>query len=302
VFYVLRFVLGLAEAGFYPGIVLYLTYWYPTARFAKATAVFMAAIPLSGIIGNPLSGWIMDATHGTAGLHGWQWMFLLEAVPSVVMGIVVWFYLDDGIRGAHWLTESEKKVLARAIAHNDSTKQGPHSVATAFRDGRFWLLCLVYFGIVAGLYGLAFWLPTLVRATGIQGNLKIGLLSAIPYLVAVVAMILLGRSADARRERRWHVVVPALVGAGGLVGAALTAGNAVVAISFLSVAAAGILGSLGLFWSLPTAFLQNTGAAAGIGRSSCPEGRASGCASPTSGSAASLASWERRWTSAGTHW
>ena len=264
VFYVLRFLLGVAEAGFYPGIILYLTYWYPSARFAKATAIFMTAIPLSGILGNPLSGWIMDHTHGTAGFHGWQWMFLLEAIPSIVAGIAVWFYLDDGIRTARWLSEDEKQLLERAIAHNESTKQGPNSTASAFKDGRLWLLCLVYFSLMAGLYGLAFWMPTLIAAAGIKGNFQVGCLSAIPYLVAVVAMVALGRSADARRERRWHVALPALVGAIGLVGAALTAQNAPVAIGFLSLAAAGVLGAAPNLWSLPTAFLQSTGAAAGI--------------------------------------
>ncbi|SUS06565.1 putative metabolite transport protein NicT [uncultured Defluviicoccus sp.] len=263
-FYVLRFLLGVAEAGFYPGVILYLTYWFPSARFAKVTAIFMSAIPLSGIFGNPLSGWIMDRTQGLAGLHGWQWMFLLEAVPAVVLGLVVWFYLTNGIREARWLTEAEKQVLERNIARNDATKAGPRSTAGAFADPRVWLLCLVYFAIVAGMYGLTFWTPTLIAATGIKGNFTVGCLSAVPYIVAVAAMIMLGRSADARRERRWHVSLPALAGAAGLVGTALAAHSTLVSLVFLSLAAAGILSCAPLFWSLPTAFLQSRGAAAGL--------------------------------------
>lgn len=263
-FYALRLLLGIAEAGFYPGIILYLTYWYPAQRYAKATAIFVSAIPIAGMFGNPLSGWIMDHVHGTAGLHGWQWMFILEAVPAFVLGLVVLRYLDNGIRSARWLTEDDKQMLERNIALNEAKKQGPHSVASAFRDARLWLLCLIYFTIIAGQYGLTFWMPTLVRATGIKGNFHVGCLSAIPYVVAIVTMILLGRSADAHRERRWHLVIPALAGAVGLVGAAIMAENTVIAIVFLSLAAAGVLTCTALFWSLPTAFLQGAGAAAGI--------------------------------------
>ncbi len=263
-FYTLRLLLGVAEAGFYPGIILYLTYWYPTQRYAKVTAIFVSAIPMAGIFGNPVSGWILDHLHGTVGLHGWQWMFVLEAVPALGLGLMVLRYLDDGIRSARWLTEDEKQVLERNIVANEAKKQGPHSVGSAFADARLWLLCLIYFTIIAGQYGLTFWMPTLVRATGITGNFHVGCLSAIPYVVAIVTMILLGRSADAHRERRWHLVIPALATAIGFVVAAIMADNTVVAITFLSLAAAGALTCTALFWSLPTAFLQSTGAAAGI--------------------------------------
>src|SRR5664280_2850336 len=263
-FYALRLLLGVAEAGFYPGIILYLTYWFPTQRYAKVTAVFVSAIPMAGIFGNPLSGWIMAHLQERIGLHGWQWMFILEAVPALVLGLVTLRYLDDGIRSARWLTEEEKQVLERNIALNQAGKQGPKSVRSAFADARLWLLCLIYFTIIAGQYGLTFWMPTLVRATGIKGNFHVGCLSAIPYVVAIVTMIFLGRSADAHRERRWHLIIPAWEAAVGLVVAAIMAENATVAILFLSVAAAGVLSCTALFWSLPTSFLQGTGAAAGI--------------------------------------
>lgn len=264
-FYFMRFLLGLAEAGFYPGVILYMTYWFPAHRRAKIVAVFMSAIPVAGIFGNPLSGWIMDSFQSTGGWSGWQWMFIIEAVPALLVGVAVIFFLDDSIEKAKWLTADEKKYLAREVEkdHHHGDK-GPHSVAAVFQDGRIWMMCLIYFTFVMGQYGLTFWMPTLVKATGIKGNLNIGLLSAIPFMCAIVAMNVCGRSADARRERRWHLIVPALVGAVGFTVAASFADNVVVSIVFLSMAAAGVLTCAPLFWSLPTAFLTGTGAAAGI--------------------------------------
>lgn len=264
-FYVMRFLLGLAEAGFYPGVILYLTYWFPAHRRAKIVAVFMSAIPIAGIFGNPLSGWIMDAFHGTRGMQGWQWMFVIEAVPAVLVGVAVIFFLDDSIDKARWLSADEKTYLNQAVAKDrQHGEKGPHSVSAVFKDGRIWMMCLIYFAFVMGQYGLTFWMPTLIEATGITGNLNIGLLSAIPFVCAVIAMNLCGRSADYRRERRWHLIIPALVGAVGFIVAASFAENVVVSIIFLSMAAAGVLTCAPLFWSLPTAFLAGTGAAAGI--------------------------------------
>jgi len=263
-FYVLRFLLGLAEAGFYPGIILYLTYWYPSHRRAKVIAVFMSGIPVAGILGNPLSGWIMDAFHGTTGMHGWQWMFVIEAVPAVLIGLATLAYLDNGIAKAKWLSDSEKKLLEDEIAADQKGKESVHSFADIVSDKRVWLMCLIYFCFVMGQYGLTLWMPTLVKATGVTGNLHIGLLSAIPFGCAIIAMNLIGRSADARRERRWHLIVPALMGAVGFVGAALFADNTAISIAALSLAAAGVLTCAPLFWSLPTSFLSGAAAAVGI--------------------------------------
>ncbi|MFJ9532244.1 MFS transporter [Herbaspirillum sp. NPDC101396] len=263
-FYVLRFLLGLAEAGFYPGIILYLTYWYPSHRRAKVIAVFMSGIPVAGILGNPLSGWIMDAFHGTTGMHGWQWMFVIEAIPAVLIGLATLAYLDNGIAKAKWLTDGEKKLLEDEIAADQKGKESVHSFADIVSDKRVWLMCLIYFCFVMGQYGLTLWMPTLVKATGVTGNLHIGLLSAIPFGCAIIAMNLIGRSADARRERRWHLIVPALMGAVGFVGAALFADNTAVSIAALSLAAAGVLTCAPLFWSLPTSFLSGAAAAVGI--------------------------------------
>ncbi len=263
-FYAMRFLLGIAEAGFYPGVILYVTNWFPSHRRARVITVFMAAIPISGVFGNPLSGWIMDAFHEAHGLSGWQWMFLIEAVPAVLVGIAVLLYLDNRPSEAKWLDPAERQVLERDIAAEDRTKtDSPHSLATVFRNGRVWFMSLIYFLFVAGQYGLAFWVPTIVKASGIQGNFHIGLVSAIPFLVATVVMVGLGRSADHFRERRWHLIGPALIGAVGFVVSAAST-DTVVAITALSVAAGGVLACSPLFWSLPTAFLSGAGAAAGI--------------------------------------
>ena len=263
-FYVLRFLLGLAEAGFYPGIILYLTYWYPPQRRAKVVAMFMSAIPISGIFGNPLSGWIMDSFSGAGAWAGWQWMFLVEAAPAVLIGFAVLMYLDNNVRSAKWLSESEKRVIEHAVAREARPAHDSAHAMAVFRDRRVWLMCLIYFCFVMGQYGLTFWMPTLIKAAGVRGNLQIGLFSAIPFGTAVIAMNLFGRSADARRERRWHLVVPALLGAVGFVCAASFAHSVPLSVLFLSIAAAGVLTCAPLFWSLPTAFLGGTAAAAGI--------------------------------------
>jgi D-galactonate transporter len=263
-FYVMRFLLGAAEAGFFPGIILYLTYWYPAERRARIIATFMTAIPLSGVFGGPLSGWIMESFAGTNGWTGWQWMFIIEAVPAVVMGIAVLLYLDNGIASAKWLTAGEKRLLQDAIDRDAKGKVEHPSLRAVFADRRVWLMSLIYFCCVMGQYGLTFWMPSLIKAAGIKGVLDIGLFTAIPYSAAVVAMLLFGRSADKHRERRWHLVVPMVLGAIGLVGSALSGTNTGIAVAFLALAAAGVITSAPLFWSLPTAFLGGTAAAAGI--------------------------------------
>lgn len=263
-FYVMRFLLGLAEAGFYPGIILYLTYWYPSHRRARIVAMFMAAIPISGIFGNPLSGWIMSAFHDNSGWQGWQWMFAIEAIPAVLVGLLVLWKFDDSIRRAKWLSEEDKQLLEANIAADNHGKAEHPDLGALFSDPRVWLMSLIYFAFVMGQYGLTFWVPTLVKNAGVTDTFMVGVLSAIPYLCAAIAMVLIGRSADARRERRWHLVVPALMGAVGFAVVAASSHNVVLSVVFLSVAAAGVLTCAPLFWSLPTSFLRGTAAAAGI--------------------------------------
>ena len=263
-FYALRFLLGLAEAGFYPGVILYCTYWFPSYRRAKVIALFMSAIPIAGILGNPLSGWIVNTFDGNGGLAGWRWMFVLEAIPAVLIGIWCLFYLDRSVRSATWLTEDEKVVVERAIAEDSAHKSVHGKVLDSFKEPKVWLMAFIYFCFVMGQYALTFWMPTFVESTGVEGALAIGVLSAIPYLAALVAMNLFGRSADRHRERRWHLVIPALMGTVGFAMAAMMQGSTVLSLIALSIAAAGVLTCAPLFWSLPTSFLGGTAAAAGI--------------------------------------
>ncbi|MEN3398332.1 MFS transporter [Brucella melitensis] len=262
-FYILRFLLGAAEAGFYPGVILYLTYWFPSHRRGNMFALFQAGSPAAGIFGNPLSGWIMDQFHDTAGWQGWQWMFVLEAIPAVVLGVVILLYLDNSVKAAKWLTEEEKAIISRDIEADSKGKAASHSLMSLVKNPMLWVMMLIYFCFVMGQYGLTLWMPTLIRASGVTSNVTIGLLGAIPFICAIIAMVIFSRSADHYRERRWHLVVPALLGAVGFVVAA-SATNTTVSIIFLSMAAAGVLACAPLFWSLPTAILSGAAAAAGI--------------------------------------
>jgi MFS family permease len=262
-FYVMRFLLGLAEAGFFPGIILYLTYWYPAHRRGRMTTWFMTAIALSGVIGGPVSGYILKSFNGVNGWHGWQWLFVLEGIPSVVVGILVFIMLDDRIAKATWLTPEERQLLERNISAEDATKHDL-PIRTVLASPRVWLMSLIYFSFVMGLYGVSFWLPTIIKATGVTDAFMIGLLSAIPFAAAVVGMVLVSRNADRTRERRWHIALPAVAGALGLVLSVVWAHDTVLAMASLTLATMGILTTLPLFWSLPTAFLAGTGAAAGI--------------------------------------
>lgn len=262
-FYIIRFFLGIAEAGFFPGIIFYLTIWFPSDRRGQITALFMAAIPMAGVIGSPLSGWILQSFAGVNGWAGWQWLFLLEGIPTVLIGIFVWFYLDDGIQSAKWLDASEKTLLTENIQRERAGKTS-HSFKHALRNPKIWILSLVYFGLIMGLYGISFWLPTLVKASGVARAIDVGLLSAIPYVFATISMIIVSRSADKHRERRWHFAIPAVLGGIGLILSATFANNTGFAIAALSLACAGVMTALPIFWSYPTAFLGGAAAAGGI--------------------------------------
>ncbi|MCU1785302.1 MFS transporter [Pseudomonas sp. 13B_2.1_Bac1] len=263
-FYALRFLLGVAEAGLAPGLLLYLTYWFPSYRRARMTVLWFIAIPLSGMVGGPLSGWIMNHFAGMHGWAGWQWMFVLEAVPTVVVGLLVLSYLKDGVHQASWLDDDEKALISRELAEDDQQKVTHASVGEFIRDRRLWLLAGIYFCVVMGQYAITFWLPTLVRNAGVSDPLHIGFLSSLPYLCAIVAMLYAGRSGDKHRERRWHLIVPMIAGAIGLSLAALMGGNVLLSILSLCLAASGILSATSMFWMLPTTLLGGVSAAAGI--------------------------------------
>jgi len=262
-FYTLRFLLGVAEAGFFPGIVLYLTYWYPSARRGRMNALFMIGIPVAGVVGGPLSGWIMQAFNGAHGLPNWQWLFLLEALPSLLLGIVTLFVLPNGIRAAAWLDERQKQLLEDNLAR-DGYAGAEASLRSIVSNGRVWRLAAIYFCCMMGLYGVSFYLPTLIKAAGVNDALDVGLLSAVPYAVAIVSMILVARSSDRRNERRWHLAMAGVVAAVGFYASTLNTGNLALALFTLSLGTAGVLSMMPVFWTYPSSVLTGTAAAAGI--------------------------------------
>ncbi|BCF95071.1 MFS transporter [Paraburkholderia largidicola] len=262
-FYVLRFLLGVAEAGFIPAVLLYLTHWFPAYRQSKATALFLTGIPMSGVIGGPVSGWLLSHFSGTLGLAGWQWLFFLEGLPAIVIGVIAFFYLDDDVPSARWLSSAEKTLILRDVA-DDEGGHKMHSVRDGLSNPRVLLLGLIYFFFIMGLYGVTFWLPTIVKATGVTDALKIGLLSAVPYVAAVLAMILTSRSSDATGERRWHLALAGFVGAAGLCGSVAFAQTTALALCALTMGTMGVMTTISQFWALPSRLLTGAAAAAGI--------------------------------------
>ncbi|MBV9905579.1 MAG: MFS transporter, partial [Alphaproteobacteria bacterium] len=216
-FYVLRFLLGLAEAGFFPGMVLYLTYWFPSPVRARLIAMFLAAVPLANVLGAPTSGFILEM-EGILRLHGWQWLFLLEGAPSVLLGLLVLVLLPNGPKDAKWLNDDERGVITASLA--SEPKHDHTTLMPMFMDPRVWLLAIPDFGIVLALYGVNLWAPTIVKGMGFT-NIETGFIVAAPYLVSMIVMVLWGISSDARGERVWHIATAAAIGAVGLVGVAL---------------------------------------------------------------------------------
>ncbi|MGC2185062.1 MAG: MFS transporter, partial [Terriglobales bacterium] len=263
-FYSLRFLLGAAEAGFFPGVILYLKTWFPARARARTVARFMTAAPLSGVVGGPLSGALLGL-HQRAGLAGWQWMFLLEGIPAIVLGAAAWACLVDRPALAPWLREEQREWLEQAL-HQETTETDHASSSdawAAFRMTRIWVLALVYFGLNTVSYGMSMWLPKLIRSLSGVSNLAIGILSAIPYMAAALTMVWVGLHSDRSGERRWHTAIPAFAGAIALALAAYL--NSVApAIALISVAVLGVFAMMGPFWAMPTALLSGTAAAAGI--------------------------------------
>ncbi len=261
-FYLLRFLLGVAEAGFYPGVILYLKHWFPANARARSVARFHTAAPLSGVVGGVISGALLGMHH--AGLRGWQWLFLIEGLPAIVLGVFVLFFLDNRPEEATWLPDDQKQWL---IANLQRECEGVPATATravsGLWNGRIWLLTVVYFGLNTCSYGVSLWLPSVIHSVSGVRPFIIGLLSTIPYIAAAIGMVLVGLHSDRSRERRWHVAVPALAAAAGLVAAGYS-GNVVAVTAALSVAMLGVNAMVGPFWSMPTAMLSGTAAAAGI--------------------------------------
>lgn len=263
--YVLRFLLGVAEAGFFPGMILYLTYWFPARYRGRIISAFMVALPISTVIGAPLSTAILSVD--AAGLSGWRWMFLLEGIPAMLLGFAVLAFLRDGPRDAPWLRADERDWLTDELARERALLGGGShraSIGHALRNPRVWFLGLIYFGMLVGTYGFGFWLPQIVKGLGDLSNFQIGLVAAIPYGIAAVAMVLWGRHSDASGERIWHVSIPILVGAAGLATSAYITSSPILSFAAVSFCAIGIYSALPVFWTLPTAMLTGGAAAAGI--------------------------------------
>lgn len=263
-FYVLRFLLGVAEAGFFPGILVYLNRWYPARRRGQITALFAIAVPMAGVVGGPLSGGILELFHDAAGLRGWQWMFLLEGAPVILLGLVVLKCLPDSFNSVSWLSDEQKRGLREELSKEEQRKSIT-SFGGLFSDARVWLLVAVYCAVMLAVNTLAFWMPTLIHGAGIGSDGRVGLLSAVPYLAGCFFMIACGRSSDRRRERRWHLCVPLLMSAFGIAVAGIAPDNATLVMGGLVIAGMGASAALPMFWQLPPAFLSNTTQAAGIG-------------------------------------
>jgi sugar phosphate permease len=266
-FYAVRFLLGIVESGFFPGVILYLTFWYPSRRRTKVIAAFMTAIPLSGVFGGPASGWLLQRMSSVGGLKGWQWLYLVEGLPSILAGITAIFFLQDCPRKASWLADREKSLLLQKLQEDQNLISGTRthdSLGGTMRSHKVWLLGLVYFGFVMGGYGISFWLPQIVKDTLTKNPWDIGLLTTIPWAVGAIAMVLVGHHSDVTGERRWHVALSAIVAAVAFAASALPSISGALGLAALTLATAGLTSAYSTFWSLPTAFLSGTAAAVGI--------------------------------------
>ncbi|MNO78025.1 putative metabolite transport protein NicT [compost metagenome] len=261
---VARFLLGIAEAGFFPGVILYLTYWFPSALRGRITASFMMSAVVAGIICGPLSGTIMTHLDGWIGLRDWQALFVLTGAPAVILGVFGWFWLTDRPEQAGWLSDAEKQVIAADLAAEQKTHGHAERLLDAFRDPRIYIAGLVYFCIYSGSNTVSYWLPTLIRGLGLEDLKLIGLASSLPYATALVAMYVLGRSSDKRRERRWHLAGTMLVSAVCFSLLGFVQGQLLPSLVLMSLASAAALSALPLFWTIPPAFLTPTRAVAGI--------------------------------------
>ena len=264
-FYWVRFLLGAAEAGFFPGLIVYLSHWFRYEDRAKAVALFMAAIPISNILGAPLSGFLLGVNwHGMA---GWRWLFILEGAPAIIFGIATFFYLTDWPHQAKWLPDDEREWITAELEKEKRAKTATHPQAIwkALKQREVIFLALAYFCMLTSFYGFTFWLPTIVKKLSGLPNILVALITALPYCVGLMAMLLAGWSSDRAVERRWHTALPMMAAGFGLVLSAATQNNAALAIALFCLAAAGLYGYQPCFWALPTRLLTGAAAAAAIG-------------------------------------
>jgi MFS family permease len=262
VFYALRLLLGACEAGFLPGVLYYLANWLPSNRQAKIFAMYLVSLPVSLMIGGPLSGWVLQISANSGLFRGWQWLFLIEGLPSIVMGIVVFIWLPRDIASSRWLSLEEKSCLTASLKKENVHKV--ESVAAAVRDGRVWMLILIILAMNTGFYGLSFWLPTIIHRAGVTNPLTIGFLTAIPWLASIPCLILNAAHSTRTGERRLHAAVPALIGGVAFVASALAGSHFYLSLACLTVATGGLLAAFPIYWTFPNQILSGTAAAAGL--------------------------------------
>jgi D-galactonate transporter len=265
VFYVMRFMLGVFEAGFFPGMILYLTYWYPANRRGRVMALFLTAVAMAGVIGGPISGLAISKLGGLHGLAGWQWLFLIEGLPSSALGIIAFFYLDDRPQDAKWLDATDQAILRDQLQRDREAAPlfHDHSFSEALRSARVYAMAFAWFTFICGVYAISFWLPALIKGAGVSNPLSIGMYSAIPYGAAVITMVLISRHSDHTRERRLHTAACALIGAASLAMITQAGTDLKLALAIMSVATAVIFSLQPLFWAIATDYLGGTRAAAG---------------------------------------
>ena len=265
-YYFARFLLGAAEAGLFPGVLLYLTYWVPVSRRTRFTAVFMAAIPLSGVISGPLSGLIMHTMEGWQGLKGWQWLFIIEGAPALAFAVVVYLFLRDTPATAGWLSQNERVLIERDLEadRTKSSSTAHPSFMAALRSPRFYLLVGMGVALLASASNVSFWLPTIIQRSGVTNVWTVGVMAMAPFIVGVVAQQWVARRSDLHDERRWHAAVCAVVSALGWCALPLVSSNSALSLLALTATAAGTFATMGPFWALPGLYLSRQAAAGGI--------------------------------------
>lgn len=260
-FYAMRFLLGVFEAGFAPGMIYYLSCWYGPQRMARAIAIVFLAGPIGGIVGGPASAWLTTSLAGHGGLAGWQWMFLIEGLPCLLLGVLALKLVPDRPADADWLSADEKRRLEQDLAVPVAHK---HSFGAVARDPRIYVLAFAYFCVIAAIYALSFWLPTLIKAQGVADTVQLGWYTALPYVGGAIGMVYMGRRSDRKRERRYHAAIPALAAAALLAGSTLADGHLAVTLALLTLGTASLWMTYTVFWAMPSEYLKGPAAAGGI--------------------------------------
>jgi ACS family tartrate transporter-like MFS transporter len=265
-FYTFRFLLGLAEAGFYPGVIIYLTHWFPERQRSKAISLFMVGSPIANVFGSPISGLIMEYIHWF-GLSGWRWVFILEGIPAILIGVVTTFFLTDKPSQAKWLPADEANWLTEQLT-SERARKAPaqhHNYWLALKEPIVFLLTAIYFVGMTGLYGFSMWLPTILKKLSGLPTLQVTLLAAVPYALTLAIMLVVGRSSDRTNERIWHTAVPLFVAGCAFVGSILAKDRVFLSLAMLSLVGAGVWAFIPTFWTLPSAFLTGSAAAVAVG-------------------------------------